>query len=281
MLSPSRAPHSMKKPSRLPWIRIVLQIPWLFFITLNISATLPCSPHWPSKGFLLANGLLLSIWLKLYLCLWSQKVFLVSLIFAPSPNWTMQTVPIRHFGGNFLVWLCIFYVEDTTTRIHIEYVCGSKYHTVEKGWVIPDAIMADTTIYRRNVTTWRILDKFAMDSCQKWPLYWKYFQELFKMIPLDICLVDLFAGGLISLAAMSIPLGEVISCNLGSKGCWYKKKTAAVRTAKVKGKRYHLDIALEIWKYYMIRSLHYVLACFYHTTLPGQLKTTHHWWIHS
>ena len=75
MLSPSRAPHSMKKPSRLPWIRIVLQIPWLFFITLNISATLPCSPHWPSKGFLLANGLLLSIWLKLYLCLWSQKVF--------------------------------------------------------------------------------------------------------------------------------------------------------------------------------------------------------------
>ena len=39
------------------------------------------------------------------------------------------------------------------------------------------------------------------------------------MILLDICLVDLFAGGLISLAAMSIPLGEVISCNLGSKGC--------------------------------------------------------------
>ena len=143
MLSPSRAPHSMKKPSRLPWIRNVLQIPWLFFITLNISATLPCSPHWPSKGFLLANGLLLSIWLKLYLCLWSQKVFLVSLIFAPSPNWTMQTVPIRHFGGNFLVWLCIFYVEDT--RTHIKYVCGWKYHTVEKGW---DAIMADTTIDR-------------------------------------------------------------------------------------------------------------------------------------
>ena len=98
------------------------------------------------------------------------------------------------------------------------------------------------------------------------------------MIPLDICLVDLFAGGLISLAAMSIPLGEVISCNLGSKGCWYKKNTAAVRTAKVKGKRYHLDIALEIWKYYMISSLHYVLASFYHTTLPGQLKTIHHWW---
>ena len=67
--------------------------------------------------------------------------FLDSLIFAPSPNWTMQTVPIRHFGGNFLVWLCIFYVEDT--RTHIKYVCGSKYHTVEKGWV---AIMADTTI---------------------------------------------------------------------------------------------------------------------------------------
>ena len=178
MLSPSRAPHSMKKPSRLPWN--VLQIPWLFFITLNISATLPCSPHWPSKGFLLANGLLLSIWLKLYLCFnMKSKGFSVSLILIPCPNWTMQTVPIRHFGGNFLVWLCIFYVEDTTTRIHIEYVCGSKYHTVEKGWVIPDAIMADTTIYRRNVTTWRILDKFAMDSCQNWPLYWKYFQKIF------------------------------------------------------------------------------------------------------
>ena len=32
-----------------------------------------------------------------------SKGFSVSLMLIQCPNWTMQTVPIRHFGGNFLV----------------------------------------------------------------------------------------------------------------------------------------------------------------------------------
>ena len=37
-----------------------------------------------------------------------SKGFSVSLMLIPCPNWTMQTVPIRHFGGNFLVWFAFF-----------------------------------------------------------------------------------------------------------------------------------------------------------------------------
>ena len=68
---------------------------------------------------------------------------------------------------------------------------------------------------------------------------------------------------------------------LGFKGLLIQEEHCCCQNSKGEGKEIPLRHCLRNLKIlYDKSSLHFVLVSFYHKTLPGQLKTTHHWWIH-